>query len=152
MPLGRLPSSNPARRVPRLPSAAAMPVDPVARIKAKAQGDAIQKPASRLEHLRQELHADQDIAKSAAHVGVVQRPMNQNVVQRPTEQSLSHLTDKRREDVLGPGTSVARLGKEDVLDGSVTGTSVARLGQEPETSQATSVARLDPRKDVGDLN
>lgn len=155
MPLGRLPSSSslPNRSArPFSRAAPSVPTDPVARIKAKASMETVQKAPSRLEHLRQELQANQESAKSAAHVGVVQRPMNQHVVQRPTEQNLSHLTDKKREEVLGPSTSVARLGAEDAQDALSRGTSVARLGQDAEPSHTTSVARLDPKKGIGDLN
>lgn len=126
--------------------------DPVARLKSKLQPEA--SAPSRLDKLHAELHASQDIAKSAAHTGVVERPMNQRVVARPQEQNISHLTDRRREEVLGPSTSVARLGSDaaDIQRDGAKGTSVARLGTEDASSQASSVARLNKTGSVGDLN
>jgi len=45
-------------------------------------------------------------AKSAAHQGVVARPMDKN---------LSDILERRRAEVLGGGTSVARLGQQDAV-------------------------------------
>ncbi|MCC7357506.1 hypothetical protein IT408_03300 [Candidatus Uhrbacteria bacterium] len=145
-----LPQRN--QRIPmgRGSSSALQKSDPVARLKSKLQTD---KPAipSRLEALHQKLRASQDIAKSAAHEGVVKRPMNQHVVERPTEKNLSVLPDKHRDDVIGPGTSVARIGQKEASDMTVRGTSVARLGIESIDGKTNSVARLDTKGHIGDL-
>jgi len=112
---------------------------------------------SRLEALRAELHASRDAGNDMVHAGVVARPMNQNVVARPQEKNLSTMTDQRRQEVSGKGTSVARLGKEIEAQGS---TSVGRLGDELRDAnnsdiRGTSVARLGQEKtgssQIGDL-
>ncbi len=155
MPLRSLPSSSGLpQRNPRIPMRgappAAKPTDPVARLKSRLQTDT-PTPPSRLEALHQELRASQDTAKSAAHVGVVERPMNQQVVTRPTDQQLSAIPEKRRDEILGPGTSVARLGQVEANDMSTRGTSVARLGTENLDGKTGSVARLNTKGQIGDL-
>lgn len=155
MPLRSLPSaSGLPQKNPRLAmrgvTPPAKPADPVARLKSKLQTDKPTAP-SRLDTLHQELHALQDTAKSAAHAGVVERPMNQQVVSRPTERQLSAIPDKRRDDILGPGTSVARLGQVEATDMSTRGTSVARLGIEEVGGKTGSVARLNTKGQIGDL-
>jgi hypothetical protein len=72
-------------------------------------------------------------AKSAAHQGVVERPM---------DKQLSGILDRRRAELLRGGTSVARLGQENVtasVDAATPATSVADLNAEVLTEEQRAI-------------
>lgn len=93
--------------------------------------------------IKEAMQAARTTAKSAAHQGVVARPMDKN---------LSKILDQRRAQAAGPASSVARLGKE-----GESASNVAELGKEQLTKAqekmnegpGTSVARLG--KNLNDI-
>lgn len=106
----------------------------------------------RMAKLRDSMQAGKSTAKSAAHAGVVARPMDKN---------LSKILENRRAEMQSSASSVARLGKEDAGSSSVgrlgetpgeAATSVNRLGEAASGgSTATSVGRLGEAGRVNDL-
>lgn len=87
----------------------------------------------RMAAIKASMQAAKTTAKSAAHTGVVARPMDKN---------LSKMLEQRRAQMKESGTSVARLGKE--VEPRQQGSSNAhRPGEETNDKNASSVARLD---------
>lgn len=101
--------------------------------------------AQRLQRIQQERLASKAVAKSAAHAGVVARPM---------DRQLSQILDRKRAQVRAGGTSVKRLGQatEEAPVGEVTTTALATdeeraalleaNSEKSATQRATSAARL----------
>lgn len=105
----------------------------------KKPGAPISKAEARMMK-RARLLPAKNIAKSAAHEGVVERPMDKGI---------SKLLEIRRAQAKGKGTSVYRLKKtkeeeEEELRAEQRASSVFRLnrGEEDEEAQTTSVGRL----------
>jgi len=68
-----------------------------------ASNSPVVKADQRLTKIRESMHSAKTAATSAAHAGVVARPMEKNI---------SKMLDQRRAQVQGRGTSVARLGTD----------------------------------------
>lgn len=94
----------------------------------------------RMAKLRDSMQAGKSTAKSAAHAGVVARPMDKN---------LSKILENRRTEMRGPSSSVARLGKEDAANPQGS-SSVGRLNETPGQG-GTSVGRMGEAGRVNDL-
>ena len=105
----------------------------------KATAGKIPTRVEKLMRRREQLLGNKDVAKSAAHEGVVERPM---------DKGLSKMLEIQRAQSNGRGSSVYRINKtreeEEEELRKQQGSSVFRLneGNDEEDTEATSVGRL----------
>jgi len=113
----------------RLGSISAKPgLTGTSKLPGKTDAPSLSKGDKRMAAIKESMQATKSTATSAAHQGVVARPMDKN---------LSKMLEQRRAQMQSRGTSVARLGKEEDEGSS----SVKRLGED-QAQGATSVKRL----------
>jgi hypothetical protein len=104
------------------------------------------KPTTRVEKLmlqRQRVLGNKATAKSAAHEGVVERPMDKN---------LSKLLEIRRAQKIGRGTSVVRLNEKETEEKDAETTSVGRMKVDRLQLNRLKPIPNSKKPDYGDLS